>query len=53
MNAQDALFLYLRAAENLAEVSASRQLDDAMLASAQANLRAAQQDYWNAADAAE
>lgn len=50
MNTDLALSLYMRAAENLADVSASRQLDNAMLASAKAALRAAQQAYWDAVD---
>ena len=51
MNSNLAYLLYLRAAENLADVSASRQLDDAMLSTAKAALRNAQQAYWDAVDA--
>ena len=50
MSVQTALLMYMRAAENMADVSASRHLDDAMLASAKAALRAAQQAYWDAVD---
>ena len=51
MDKLSALFLYLRAAEELAEVSASRKLDDANVLAAQAMLSAAQKAFWKAEDA--